>query len=104
MAKNNYDGIIEAVRYTPDSQVDIVRIYERRGPTYSDRILLTRQQLIDRLEKGQQFVAGQRMPQMASTFDITAPVRLSSASGGKLLYSSDQQSGETDNLQNTPLF
>ena len=57
MAK--FDGVIEAVRYR-GGKIELVRAYERRGATFSDRVLLDRAALLDRLKKGKRFVTGQR--------------------------------------------
>ena len=51
MAKK-FDGVIEAVRYNPDGQIALVRGYELRGVTYSDRVLLDRNTLVERLKEG----------------------------------------------------
>ncbi|MDP1779148.1 MAG: hypothetical protein Q8K73_02630, partial [Anaerolineales bacterium] len=50
MAKK-IDGVIEAVRYK-NGQITWVRAYERRGATFSDRVLLDRKTLLQRLQKG----------------------------------------------------
>ena len=70
MAKPKIDGVIEAVRYKPDGQILWVRAYLRRGSTYSDRILLDRQELIELLKSGKSFVSGARVELMASTFQV----------------------------------
>lgn len=69
------DGVIEAVRYK-NGQIVSVRGYERRGFTFSDRVLLDRKTLLERLQKGQQFVAGTRQDLMASTFTLSKPILL----------------------------
>jgi hypothetical protein len=61
------DGVIEAVRYK-NGQISMVRAYERRGATFSDRVLLDRKMLLERLRKGQQFVTGSREEFLAGTF------------------------------------
>ena len=53
MAKINYDGVLEAAHFKPDGQLDWVRVYVRRGPIFSDRILLSRQAFIEQLKGGQ---------------------------------------------------
>jgi len=95
MAKQRYDGIVEAVHYRPDGQVDWVRVYERRGPTFSDYVLLPRQELVERLKVGKKFAVGRRVPQMASTFEISEPVKLVSQDGKEILVvGEDQPAGE----------
>lgn len=71
-----FDGVIEAVRYAPDGKILRVRVYERRGPTFSDRILIERGSLLERLKKGAHFVIGQRQEFLASTFKTGAKLLL----------------------------
>ena len=59
MAKQ-IDGVIEAARYAPDGSIVMVRVYERRGATFSDYVLLDRKTLVEKLKKGKKFVTGQR--------------------------------------------
>jgi hypothetical protein len=67
------DGVIEAARYK-NGQIIIVRAYERRGATFSDRILLERKTLLERLQKGQTYLTGSREELRASTFKVGKPV------------------------------
>ncbi|NMC79593.1 MAG: hypothetical protein GYA59_09560 [Chloroflexi bacterium] len=103
VAQQKFDGVIEAVRYTPEGQVGQVRIYERRGPTFSDRVLLTREQLVQRMKAGQRFVAGERKEFLASTFVVRAPVRLAGPKGKEVLVTT-QPAGDGDDLHEVPLF
>ncbi len=68
MAAKKIDGVIEAVRYAPDGKVEFVRAYLRRGPTWSDRMLIRREDLIAMLKTGKSMSAGQRIEYMASDF------------------------------------
>ena len=52
MAKK-FDGVIEAVRYK-DGQIDVVRAFERRGAAFSDRIMIDRKELLERLKEGKE--------------------------------------------------
>jgi hypothetical protein len=76
MAKERFDGLIEAVRYAPDGNIVLVRAYERRGATFSDHILIDRVHLVDRLKKGEKFVTGQRKEFWGSTFESIKIVRM----------------------------
>ncbi len=78
MAKK-LDGVIEAVRYTPDGKIDMVRAYERRGAIYSDYLLIRRAALVEKLKAGKRFTTGTRREFLASTFDVTAEIRYDSA-------------------------
>ena len=68
MAKK-FDGVIEAVRYK-NGQIVVVRAFERRGAAFSDRVLVDRKELLERLKKGQKFVIGKRRELMAGTFEV----------------------------------
>lgn len=73
------DGVIEAVRYTPEGKIDVVRAYERRGATYSDHLLIRRDDLAARLKAGKRFVVGVRKEFLASTFEVKSEVRYDAA-------------------------
>jgi hypothetical protein len=98
MAKK-LDFLIETVRYAPDGKIALVRGYERRGATYSDRVLLDRVTLIERLQKKQRVAVGTRVKLMASTFDIKAEVQY--AAGRDAVTSATD--GAQDQLD-APLF
>ena len=103
MAKPKYDGVVEAVHYGPDGQVDWVRVFERRGPTWSDRIILKRGDFIQKLKAGKKYFAGKRIPQMAGTFEVTVPVQLVSDGGREILSAGDKKA-EKDDLEGVPLI
>lgn len=103
MAQQKVDGVVEAVRYSPDGQVEWVRIYERRGSTFSDRLLLKRQDLIDRIKAKKHYFVGQRLPYLASTFDLNQAVKITGPAGKELLVVGDGVS-EHDHLQGVPLL
>jgi len=77
MAKLNFDGIIEAVRYAQDGKIEVVRAFERRGATFSDNIIISRANLMTRLKNGQKFVTGVRKEYMGSTFETRKTVLIS---------------------------
>ncbi len=96
-----FDGVIEAVRYK-GGKIDVVRAYERRGPTFSDRILLDRKTLIERLQKGKRFVTGQRKEYLASTFEVAKSVILEGQNGRQVVTTRPQN--EQDLLEGVPAF
>ncbi len=102
MAKPKFDGIVEAVHYKPDGQVKWVRAYLRRGPTFSDRLLIDRQELVDQLKAGKSFLAGKRIERMASTFETSVPLRLVQKDGRDILVTGETQS-DRDRLEGVPL-
>jgi hypothetical protein len=102
MAKK-FDGVIEAVRYNPDGQIALVRGYELRGVTYSDRVLLDRNTLVERLKEGKKITTGQREEFWASTFEYGKPVKVVSKDGKDYLTTRDDAS-QRDEVEETPFF
>ncbi|HEX2696394.1 MAG TPA: hypothetical protein VHM28_01715 [Anaerolineales bacterium] len=96
-----FDGVIEAVRYK-NGKIDVVRAYERRGATFSDRVLIDRKGLIDRLSQGKHFITGQRREFLASTFDTGKPIHL--VGEGERQIVSTQPQSERDELEGVPAF
>lgn len=70
------DGVIEAAHFDADGKLAWVRAYERRGPTWSDVVLLDREALVQRLKQGRRFYVGARREFWASEFQIGQPVHL----------------------------
>jgi hypothetical protein len=103
MARPKFDGVVEAVHYKADGQVEWVRAYLRRGATYSDRILLDRQTLLEHLKSGKRIVAGQRVPLMASTFEVSKPLRFIPQNGRDILVVDDIQANQ-DCLEGVPVI
>ena len=97
----NFDGVIEAVRYK-NGQISLLRVYERRGATFSDRILLDRKTLLERLQKGKRYVTGSREELRASTFNIGQAVLVIKLDGRELLATSDKATREE--LEKVPAF
>jgi hypothetical protein len=75
MARIINDGVIEAVRYSADGNISLVRTYQRRGAIWSDHVLLGRRELVDQLVKGKHFVTGKRKEHLGSEFDTGLTVR-----------------------------
>jgi hypothetical protein len=103
MAKQKFDGIVEAVHYAADGRVEWVRAYERRGATFSDHVLIPRQELVDRLKQGKRYLIGQRKQYLASTFDSSQPVRLLPRNGQDVLVVGEAQA-ERDRLEGVPVI
>ena len=102
MARVKFDGVIEAARYLPDGSILMVRAYERRGATFSDRVLLDRKTLMERLRKGRKFVVGQRKEFLASTFETAQRVRLIGGKGQEFISTSEN--AYRDLLEDVPVF
>lgn len=76
MPDKKADAVIEAVRYAPDGKIDFVRLYERHGSVWSDRLLVSRQALIERLQKGHKIFTGERKMYYGSMVEARQPVKL----------------------------
>ncbi|MBI5841745.1 MAG: hypothetical protein HZB19_16775 [Chloroflexi bacterium] len=100
MAKK-FDGVIEAVHYK-NGQIQMVRAYERRGATFSDRVLLDRKALLERLQGGKRFVTGQREELLASTFKTGKDVITVKQNGREWLATRSDVSH--DELEEVPVF
>jgi hypothetical protein len=96
MQNKNVDGVIEAIRYK-DGHIEFVRAYERRGMTFSDRVLLDRRTLLERLRQGKRFVLGRRKESLASTFEIARPVMLVRRNGNE--YIATRPDAERDEIE-----
>jgi hypothetical protein len=99
MATKKFDGVIEAVRYAPNGKIELVRAYERRGATFSDHVLLSRNTLVERLQKGKRFVIGQRKELWASTFSVSDEIRYTAVKD----VIANSQNVDHDSL-NAPVF
>lgn len=100
MAKK-IDGVIESVRYK-NGQIVLVRAYERRGFTYSDRVLFDRKTLLEHLQNGRNFMTGSRQDLLASTFTLSKPVMIVKADNRE--YVATSESATRDELENVPFF
>lgn len=100
MAKK-VDGVIEAVRYR-DGRIEVVRAFERRGSAYSDRILIPRHELLEKLKGGRKFVLGQRKEFLAGTFETGKPVQVVSRAGQDFI--STRGDADRDELEQAPVF
>ena len=85
MAKIKYDGVLEAAHFKPDGQLDWVRVYIRRGAIFTDRIMLSRQELADQLKEGKRYMLGERIINMGGKFNVSQPVRLVKLEGKEVL-------------------
>jgi len=103
MAKRKVDAVIEAVHYASDGKVDWVRAYERRGPTFSDRVLLDRHQLLERLKAGKKIFIGQRVEYLSSTFDLQQPVSLAVRNAAEIVVAGESADIH-DHLEGAPVI
>jgi uncharacterized protein YjhX (UPF0386 family) len=76
MARSKIDGVIEAVRYTSDDKISIVRMYTRHGAAWSDHVLIDRVELFKQLKNGKRLLTGTRKPALGNVFVTTSEIRL----------------------------
>lgn len=100
MAKK-FDGIIEAVRYK-NGQIVTARVYERRGAAFSDRILIERKELLERIKSGKKFLTGKRKELWAGTFEEGKPVQVVNRDGKDFI--STRNESDRDELEQVPVF
>ncbi len=103
MAKKKFDAVLEAVRLNEDGQVEIAKIFERRGIIFSDHFLVDRNELIKRIKDGQKIMTGKRQYKMGSVFDTDKEVRVVSTKGKDVLAVGNESS-DRDSLQSIPRF
>jgi hypothetical protein len=101
--KQKFDGVVEAVHYNSDGMVKWVRVYVRRGPTYSDRVIVPRQELIDTIKSGKSYLGGRRVPLLASTFDVSSPIRVVGALNQEVLVNGTLENAAVDTLDGVPV-
>jgi len=103
MARQNTDGIIVAAHYKDTGFVDWVKAFIRRGPTWSDVVLIHREALVDQLKSGANFVTGIRVEFMGTTFKTADAVNLISGRDHDILVTGDIES-DVDRLDNVPVL
>ncbi len=71
-----------------------MRAYERRGPTWSDVVLLDLETLVERLEEGKRFYVGKRHEFQASEFDLGDAIRLRKRKSGSVIIVGNKNKAE----------
>lgn len=103
MADQKYDGVVEAVHYTPEGRVDWVRAYLRRGIAWGDWVIIPRENLIKEIKAGKRMMVGKRVEYMAGTFDVTVPLQVSGKDGQEVITTSTA-SADRDTLEGVPVL
>jgi len=103
MPETKVDFVIEAVHYKPDGQIEYVRLYERRGPAFSDRVLYSREKILQVLKTRKIVQTGYRLPGLATTFQLTGLVKVDE-SGGKAVIYNTEELPTTDQLADVPIL
>jgi hypothetical protein len=103
VVKAQADLIVEAVHYSSLGEIEWVRVYERRGPTYSDRLIKSRVELIHMLRSGKKCFGGKRIPFMASTFELFTPIECI-RKGANFILKSGIAEAKQDRLADIPII
>jgi hypothetical protein len=103
MAKIKYDGVLETAHFKADGQLDWVRVYERRGAVFSDRILLSRAAFINQLKAGKRYVVGERILRMGGKFTVSQPVQLQERDGKQVIAVGSARAA-ADDLTGVPIL
>jgi hypothetical protein len=103
MAQKKFDGVVEAVRYSIDGSIILVRLFERRGAAFSDHVLMSREDLMRLLKGRHKLVTGTRVEFMAGTFETKHPIITQGVSGKEIILTQGSQLPH-DWLQDVPLF
>ena len=103
MARKKFDGVVEAVHYNQEGTLAWVRAYERRGPTFSDVVLIDRSELVKRLKAGKKFVLGQRIHYRASDFEVSQALGLVRKDGREFVTLEGAGAEGKDNLTGAPV-
>ena len=97
MAPKKFDLLIDSVRYDSNGTIEYVRGFERRGPSFSDNVILTRFDLSKLLQEKKVVVTGMRQIYMGSTFSVMNQVMLRNG------VISDSANATKDSLSNIPM-
>lgn len=104
MAKDKFDGVVIAVHNTSEGAVDWVRMFLRRGPTFSDRTMVSREQLIERVNAGERILTGTRVVYEGTTFKTGDKVSVVKNNGEEFLVVGDAQATSRDNMRGVPVL
>ena len=99
--KKPYDGVVVAARYSTQGEIEWVRAYERHGFVFSDRVLMARETLIERLQDGKRFKTGERITYQGNDFQINEDIHLVDVDGDNVILAGDISSNQ-DSLGNLP--
>lgn len=102
-ATQKFDGVIEAVHRSPDGSIEYARLYKRRGSTWSDHVLVPREELIQQIAAGKKFTLGERKMFEGSNFKLLTPITVEGSGANKVLVS-DTDANATIDLPNAPIF
>lgn len=101
--RQKYDVVVVAVRYEAPGKIAWVRAFERRGPTWSDRRMIQRTELVTRLQAGEKIVTGERIRFEAGSFITGEALRVEEKNGSQWVLAGSAN-GSGDALQHVPIL
>jgi hypothetical protein len=101
--KKPFDGVVVAVRYTPQGEIDWVRAFERHGFVFLDRVNLERDALVERLQAGKRFKTGERITYQGNDFSIKDDIHLIEKNGDHFIVAG-HSSPDRDLLGDLPII
>ena len=103
MAKQKVDGVVEAVHYGDDGNIQWIRMFKKRGIVFSDSVIVSRQDLVQSLEDGKIIFSGRRIPLLGSVFEMDKQLRLKEVNSHKIVITEDY-SNTHDHLNGVPIL
>jgi hypothetical protein len=98
IAKKKIDVILTAVKLSADGQMVFARGYLRRGPVWSDIVILQREQLIERLQEGEKIYTGYEAEAetgVIGDFELHEKLAVKSVDGrDKIVLGEDEKTAE----------
>ena len=101
--KKSFDGVIVAARYTSEGEIKWVRAFERHGFVFSDRIIMDRSTLEEKLRAGKKFKTGERLVYQGNDFDVWEDIKLLEQDEASVIVAGDTSS-KKDFLGDLPII
>lgn len=95
--KKPYDGVVVAVRYSTQGKIEWVRAFERKGFVFTDRMMMNRSDLVERLQDGKRFKTGERMTYQGNDFEIKEDIHILEKNGANVIVAG-QATSDRDSL------
>lgn len=103
MAKQKIDGVVEAVHYGNDGNIQWLRMFKKRGFVFSDSVIVKRQDLVQFLEDRKIIFSGRRIPLRGSEFETDKQLRLKEVNNHKIVIT-ESVSNTHDHLDGVPIL
>ena len=98
--KTKVNVVVVAARYEGEGEDRLLRfaqVYEKHGAVWSDIKLYDRERLIEALNEGKRVMSG-RPGELATDFQLDAPIRLEAANGRERILGEGVDAGAGDDL------